>query len=320
MMGRIAPLLSLIAPGRTWGALYQSGFKMTEGTTLSATGTTPPVITFSGTRNGKPYPIWVKCNTTGGALGVWTGDVYYDGAGTTSEQSFTSAATVALTGKGAGLTLNIAAGNAATNNVWKATCGTWGDLAATPHDMTQATATKQPIITAGLNGWPGLLFDGSSQNLVSSGYNLAAPGTTNFGRLLVARQITWTTGKNLVGETSNGNVGIIHTHTATPSIAAFNTSNSTDVAMTLNTWFRVRALWSNSTGDYLKVGATSVTGVNLGNSSANGQEIASAAGAGFANIEVLAYGIWTGGDLSAADIAAVDAAIGVLFGSGNVSV
>lgn len=99
--------------------------------TPTATGTTPPTITFTDTANRedgtgpvRPIDLWIKC-TLLGALGVWKLQYSIDG-GQTYSADVLSAATVALTdpldpaGGLLGLTLNIAAGNAAVNNLWKA--------------------------------------------------------------------------------------------------------------------------------------------------------------------------------------------------------
>lgn len=83
-------------------------------TSVTSLGTTPPVITVTGTPL-REVDLRVEALTTG-ALAVWTGRYSLD-AGVTWT-GFTSAATVVLTGTG--LTLNIAAGTAAVDNRWSA--------------------------------------------------------------------------------------------------------------------------------------------------------------------------------------------------------
>lgn len=82
---------------------------------VTSSGTTPPVITVTGTTTDD-VDLQVEC-TTGGALTTWVFRYSIDG-GTTWTSNVTSAATVAV--GATGLTLNIAAGSASTNNVWLA--------------------------------------------------------------------------------------------------------------------------------------------------------------------------------------------------------
>lgn len=90
-------------------------------TAVSSTGTTPPVITLTGTPT-MPIDLQVKC-TTLGALATWLLKYSIDG-GLTYSDIVASAATVEMfdpaTGLTTGVTLNIAAGTAAVNNVWTA--------------------------------------------------------------------------------------------------------------------------------------------------------------------------------------------------------
>lgn len=109
------------------------------GVTPASSGTTPPVITFTDTTNRegntgpvRPIDLQIKC-TTIGALATWKFQISIDGGATfyglpsgVGTGDYVSAATVALydpldPAQGLlGLTLNIAAGNAAANNLWKA--------------------------------------------------------------------------------------------------------------------------------------------------------------------------------------------------------
>jgi len=89
---------------------------------VTATGTTPPTVTLTSTAQAQPVNLQVQCTGNAGALGTWTGRYSVDGGVTWV--SFTSAATVSVidpNGTDTGVVINIAAGNAATDNVWKAT-------------------------------------------------------------------------------------------------------------------------------------------------------------------------------------------------------
>jgi len=109
--------------GTTFGPETMTAASVVLGEGLSnkavvSTGTTPPVITLTGT----PYRalnLRIEC-TLGGALLTWTGRWSVDGGATWT--AFTSAATVLMAGTG--VTLNIAAGTANVDNVW--TGGTEG--------------------------------------------------------------------------------------------------------------------------------------------------------------------------------------------------
>ena len=93
----------------------------------TSTSGTPPVITITGTPV-RPINLVVQC-TTVGTLGTWVFKYSIDGGATyaASSTGIASAATVLLTdplnpiaGSTLGITLNIAAGTAATNHQWTA--------------------------------------------------------------------------------------------------------------------------------------------------------------------------------------------------------
>lgn len=100
-------------------------------TAVTSAGTTPPVITVAASANReggtgpvRPVNVKISCTTTG-ALATWKFKLSIDGGATyTADDAYTSAATVALTdpldpaGGLLGITISIAAGNAAANNTW----------------------------------------------------------------------------------------------------------------------------------------------------------------------------------------------------------
>lgn len=98
-------------------------------TAVTATGTTPPTITLSNTTGFtgavRPVDLRIEC-TLAGARGTWKFRWSLDG-GSNWTENVTSAATVDLVdpldpvaGSLLGITLNIATGNAAVDNVWTA--------------------------------------------------------------------------------------------------------------------------------------------------------------------------------------------------------
>jgi hypothetical protein len=303
------PLIHRVFTASTVLQALQSDRGVVEGTTLRATGTTPPAITFTGTRVGRPCPITIKCPTTGGARGTWIGKVYYDG-GTNAAETFTSAATVALTGRGYGLVLNIPTGNAATDNVWKATIGTWQDQSGHGKNFGQSTASAQLAITVGLNGRPGFSSDGISQTMFDAS-TYAAPGTTTLFVWSLFRTLTWTNNAVCwaVGSSFRLQMG-----TTTPSCFSYaGTVGSNNTGAAVGSWVRSEQLYNNSS-DYSKLGATSVTSAS-GNTGGSTTYIASVGGAtNFAAIEILAR-ICLNAAPSAAQLAAASALAQRIYGS-----
>lgn len=110
---------------------YEGMKTFTGMSAVTATGTTPPTITLTGTPNdaGRAFKLVVKCSTIG-ALNTWKLDYSTDG-GNTWITAVSSASTVALNYSSdfvfngittaCGITLNIAAGTAALDNQWVAT-------------------------------------------------------------------------------------------------------------------------------------------------------------------------------------------------------
>ncbi len=90
-------------------------------TAVTSAGTTPPVITLTGTPN-RYIDLKVLC-TVLGALGTSKIKYSINGGNTYSVAQLTAATILILdplTGESTGVTLNIAAGTAATDNVWTA--------------------------------------------------------------------------------------------------------------------------------------------------------------------------------------------------------
>jgi hypothetical protein len=91
---------------------------------VTSGGTTPPTITLTSTAQVQPVKLSIQCtdiSTNGAARGQWLGQYSVDG-GVTWVQ-FTSGATVAVldpNGTDTGVVINIATGNAATDNTWTA--------------------------------------------------------------------------------------------------------------------------------------------------------------------------------------------------------
>lgn len=231
--------------------------------TLANTAGSGPVLTLTGTRTS-PHatPIWVVCDTTGGALGVWQYKIYYNETGTgTPDMSGVSAATVALTGAAAGLTLNIAAGTANTSFVSRACAQTCVEyVAGGSSNYVQSTAASAPII-AKIGGRIGLLTTGG--RYMASSLDLPAPTVW----LAAVFRLNATPGSN--GVIYGGDTGYFMSvrSLSTGGIDQFNGTVANPIAApTVGVVSRLEAKWSNSTADYLKCGSTISTlpGTNAG--------------------------------------------------------
>lgn len=196
------------------------------------------------------------------------------------------------------------------------TVSAWADQTANAKHYTQGTAANQPTYNAaGLNGRPTLTFDGTNDSLAST-LNLPAPGTTPTFIWWVGRQLSWTANDYWLGNNAGSLSCIIQQRTGTPQLFQYSGSAAnSNSAGTINSWFRGRAYFSNSTGDYLRIGATNVTGASAGNLSGTGRLIGAATGVQFANVEMAAL-IYTQGAPSAAELSALDAAVTAVYGAG----
>jgi hypothetical protein len=124
---------------------------------VTSAGSTPPVLTLTGTAL-EYVDLRVEC-TTLGARGTWVLRYSTDG-GKTWTSSVTSAATVAISnsaGVDTGLTLNIATGTAATDNVWTAKTAGYQEKTFSGCDrFIRASATvggsATPVMTASCTG------------------------------------------------------------------------------------------------------------------------------------------------------------------------
>jgi hypothetical protein len=142
----------------------------------------------------------------------------------------------------------------------------WGDTTANARNAIQATGAKQPLVTAGVDSRPGILFDGSDDFLNTAGFALPAPGTTPFWIGLVFRVISWTSGRYIIGD-SNGVAGTIYQSALTPEARGYAGVNGPVSSKALGTWECSEIYFSNTTADYFKRGSSAaVTGTVFGNS------------------------------------------------------
>lgn len=159
----------------------------------------------------------------------------------------------------------------------------WADQTTNANDYTEA-ANKPAYNASGLNGLPTMTFDGTNDKLTCAGFNPAAPGTTPVWIRAIVKLVGWTVSRTIIGA---GTAGIrFFASGVTPQFRLNNGINGGLVDLTLATWFRVELLCTNSTSDYMKIGATNSTGVNTSNTAnTGGRQIGCFAGANFANFE-----------------------------------
>lgn len=164
--------MTFILPGRvarsgTWGG-YDPSFdpaalfdlwsldptRATLGATLLASGTSPPVVTLTGTLT-TPYGLRVEIQTTG-ALGVATFRASLNNGTSYVASGVVTAATYTV--PGTSVVLNFPAGTYANDNIYQATVERVRDGARSPlGDPVQLTAAGQPFFNqadAGFNGNP----------------------------------------------------------------------------------------------------------------------------------------------------------------------
>jgi len=308
--GDFAALLT--SAGVTTLHYWQPDRLLVEDTTLRHTAGSGPVITLSGTRTGAPTSIIIT-TTLGGALGVWTGLVtYVDG----TTQAFTSGATVALTGRGAGLTLNIAAGTAViATDVWQACAATLTDP-VTGFSLASDGPTKSPLITTGINGRAGISTDGVNTFLHNNTVDLPAPSFT----LLAACRRLVVPGSNAV--MFGGDTGFF---ASIRSLLAggcdmFNTSTvNVNSGLTANTWGFLIASFTNSTGDSFKFGsAAPVTGANAGPTNPGaGRSLGALINGSSPSSNEYLWGAWVAGGIPS-NIATIKSKIDEWYGAGSV--
>jgi hypothetical protein len=172
----------------------------------------------------------------------------------------------------------------------------------------QATGSLQPAYTASdatLNNRATIRGDGVDDYLNDTALNLPAPGTTNIWIHIVFKPRTWTSGDHIFGcNVTAYRFGQLAG--ATPQHYFSNGTISAQISPTLNTWQRGEIFLSNSTSDYLKIGATTVTGTNLGNTDpAAGFFLFARNVAGYADVDIARI-IITQGKPTAGEISDLD--------------
>lgn len=185
--------------------------------------------------------------------------------------------------------------------------------------FSQATGSAQPVYSASdanFGGRPSLTADGVSQTLTSS-INIPAPGTTPYWYWWIFRLITWTLNATMSGGPGAAPNVLAYCSSISPNMRQFGTTTGTENGATsIGNPRRAVTYYSNSASDYLKFGATKVSGA-AGSGSVSGYRLfSSATGAQFINASLCELLI-TQGEPSPAEQTALDAyAIGLGYPAG----
>jgi hypothetical protein len=175
---------------------------------------------------------------------------------------------------------------------------TWADQSGHAADYANAVAAAGPSLTsadATLNNQSTLTFNGTTQSC-DAPLALPVPGTTPVFIWWVLKQNGWTSTRAIFGDTA-GSRHFIFQQTASPGIGMADTTQvNNNTAGTIGSWFRGRAQFTSSTSDYLKIGATTVTGASAGNFVGGGtRRIATnQTGTGFTSVSLAEVLFYTG--------------------------
>jgi hypothetical protein len=174
----------------------------------------------------------------------------------------------------------------------------WADQSSNSANATQGTGASQPALVANdidFGGRNSILADGTDDYL-DVNWNPPAPGTTPIWFFLVFKQVTWTVSTYIfAGATAASNLSLLRSGSS-PSLYMANTSvvnNNSGAAV--GSSVRGQIYFSNSTGDYIKLGNTTSTGANAGNVDAAIFRLFSRNGSSqSSNIKIAAIGAWNG--------------------------
>ncbi len=296
--------------------IVQSNIGILYGSTplASAGNTSTTIVALSGVITGTPVPVWIKAtnsNIVGLSIGP-TFDIYYDGAFVLAGMSGVtpiSGVPIPLTGAGAGLSLTWTAGTSVASDTWKATAASWIDQSGNLKDYTMATLSRQPIVTAVVNGSPGLLFDAVDDLMVST-CNCPVPGTTPWVGFHVFRRPTANAGLTRIISDSGDGARLLAVAATTIRLSNQGTAGPTAAGLPTNTWGAVDYLYSNSASDYIRTGSgVAAFGLaDVSNAASVGRQLSSPIPTG---VEIMMTGY---APASAFNAAAFRAAVAAVYG------
>jgi len=261
-----------------------SAYSATCAPTTGNTSTT--AVSLSGTASGVLVPVMAKATSSASIGAGATFSIYYDGGTTPAMTGVTPTAgvPVALTGAGSGISLSWSAGTSVTNDSWKAAWATLADQSGNGKTYTQATATKQLIVSPGLNGRVGAQSDGVRFAVSTVGWGAPSAGSPIY-TTMIFRQLSWVITKSLATFHTSGRQLI--TVTSAPTIQIYDGTGLANSGAAVGTWVELERTSTNTASDPFKVGTTITTGAS-GNLATVGMEIgAGNGGVNGAAIELL---------------------------------
>lgn len=160
----------------------------------------------------------------------------------------------------------------------------WTDQSGLNNHFTEAT--NPPVLTS-VGGVPCYVSNGTNQLFTATALTL----TLGQWYWIIARQISWQSNGSLCGGAASASATIMSLGLVTPQLSQFNgTQANVNANMTPGAWVRVKALFSNTTGDYLQFGPLGgrVTGANAGPSTETGWQIFTRQSFGWGNFAIAA--------------------------------
>lgn len=247
-----------------------------DGSALSKTtgaGSTPQLIMTGG---ASWLRLWCKV-VLGGVRGTALLDISFDGGHTVHMSNVTTAASINLTGLGAGRTLACDAGTYILNDVYEQGAADIADRGPGNYDIDQglSVAASSPLIADGVDGPNGAraIIGTQGRQWNRADFTITAPGTTPLFLTGLIR---------IEDDTSNDTIfsGSTTAGGATTSFRLFNNAgvftmfNGTNrapavtaIANVVGEWLRFYCYFSNSASDYLHVGGSGPAAVaSSGNS------------------------------------------------------
>ncbi len=194
---------------------------------------------------------------------------------------------------------------------------TLNDQSGNNRHFSQGTAANQPTYTASdatLNNQATFTCDGATRQIASTSFAQADPVWV----WLIFKLVTWGANRRVWCANQASNTPTIFMTGSSPAIAqnATSTVNSNSGAV-LASWRRGEFLFSSSTGDYIKIGATLVTGASAGATTiASGVVLGGAFSAGVTGNVAFAEYALCAGKPNAGELTALDAYVTSRYGAG----